>query len=45
RDVVSAEVIKNRGLIAVGHTVIKNAYGDVLTGFKQSNLFELVKCP
>jgi putative transposase len=44
RDVVSAEVIRNRGLIAVGHTVNQNAWGDVLTGFKQSNLFELVKC-
>lgn len=45
RDVVSAEVIKNRGLIAVGHTVNQNAYGDVLTGLLQSNLSELVKCP
>jgi putative transposase len=44
RDVVSAEVIKNRGLIAVGHTVNQNACGDVLTGLLQSNLFELVKC-
>nr|WP_206688606.1 RNA-guided endonuclease TnpB family protein [Cyanobacterium stanieri] len=44
RDVVSAEVIKNRGLIAVGHTVNKNAYGDVLTGISQGNLLNLVKC-
>jgi putative transposase len=44
RDVVSAEVIKNRGLLAVGHIVNKNACGDVLTGLLQSNLSELVKC-
>jgi putative transposase len=44
RDVVSAEVIRNRGLIAVGHTVNEIAYGDVLTGFSQSNLTKLVKC-
>lgn len=44
RDVVSAEVIKDRGIVAVGHTVNKNACGDVLTGFGQGNLFELVKC-
>ncbi|AFZ47390.1 transposase IS891/IS1136/IS1341 family [Cyanobacterium stanieri PCC 7202] len=44
RDVVSAEVIRNRGLIAVGHTVSQNACGDVLTGFSQSNLTKLVKC-
>lgn len=29
---MSAEVIKKRGLIAVGHTVNENACGDVLTG-------------
>ena len=44
RDVVSAEVIRNRVLIAVGHTVNENACGDVLTGFSQSNLTQLVKC-
>ena len=44
RDVVSAEVIRNRGLIAVGHTVNKIAYGDVLTGISQGNLLNLVKC-
>lgn len=44
RDVVSAEVIRNRGIVAVGLPVNKNASGDVLTGFKQSSLFELVKC-
>ncbi|AFZ48420.1 transposase IS891/IS1136/IS1341 family [Cyanobacterium stanieri PCC 7202] len=44
RDVVSAEVIRNRGLIAVGHIVSKNAYRDVLTGIGQGNLLNLVKC-
>jgi putative transposase len=39
RDVVSAEVIRNRGLIAVGHTVNQNACRDVLTGLLHSNLF------
>ena len=43
RDVVSAEVIRNRGLIAVGHTVNEIAYGDVLTGISQ-DLISLVKC-
>jgi putative transposase len=43
RDVASAKVIKNRGLIAVGHTVKENACGDVLTGINQ-NLVNLVKC-
>jgi putative transposase len=43
RDVVSAEIIKNRGLVAVGHTVNQNACGDVLTGINQ-NLVDLVKC-
>ena len=43
RDVVSAEIIKNRGLVAVGHTVNENACGDVLTGINQ-NLVDLVKC-
>jgi putative transposase len=44
RDVVSAEVIRKRGLIAVGHTVNENAYGDVLSGIIQSDLVGLVKC-
>lgn len=44
RDVVSAEVIRNRGLIAVGHTVNQIAYRDVLTGIGQGNLLNLVKC-
>jgi putative transposase len=43
RDVVSAEVIRKRGLIAVGHTVNENACGDVLTGINQ-DLLSLVKC-
>lgn len=44
RDIASAKVIENRGKIAVGHTVIQqNACGDVLTGVKQLNLFNLVK--
>ena len=43
RDVVSAQIIKNRGLVAVGHTVNQNACGDVLTGINQ-NLVDLVKC-
>ena len=43
RDVVSAEVIRNRGLVAVGHTVNENACGDVLTGINY-NLVGLVKC-
>ena len=43
RDVVSSEVIKKRGLIAVGHTVEENACEDVLTGINQ-NLIDLVKC-
>lgn len=44
RDVVSAKVIKNRGLVAVGHTVNEIAYEGVLTGIKQGNLVNLVKC-
>ncbi len=42
RDVVSAKVIRNRGLIAVGQPVIQNACGDVLTGVHQK-LMDLVK--
>jgi transposase len=50
RDIASAKVIRNRGLIAVGHTVRENACevpligSDVLAGFEQLTLFELVKC-
>lgn len=43
RDVVSAEVIRNRGINAVGHTVLEMACGDGLAGVKQLNLFDLVK--
>ncbi|OIP67420.1 MAG: transposase [Oscillatoriales cyanobacterium CG2_30_40_61] len=50
RDIPSAKVIRNRGLIAVGHTVSENACevpligSDVLAGFEQLRLFDLVKC-
>ncbi|MEB3191823.1 MAG: zinc ribbon domain-containing protein, partial [Snowella sp.] len=43
RDTASAKVIKYRGEIAVGQSVIQNACGDVLTGIKQLTLFDLVK--
>ncbi len=43
RDIASAKVIKNRGLIAVGQPVIQNACGDGLAGLLRSNLYELVK--
>ena len=43
RDTAAAKVIRDKGLNAVGHTVLKNACGDVLTGVKQLNLFDLVK--
>jgi len=42
RDTASAKVIMQRGLMAVGHSVTKNACGDDATGFKQLSLFELV---
>ncbi|MCW6037689.1 transposase, partial [Spirulina subsalsa FACHB-351] len=32
RDVAASQVIRNRGLIAVGQLVIQNAFGDVLSG-------------
>ncbi|NER03236.1 MAG: transposase [Okeania sp. SIO3C4] len=41
RDVAAAKVIRNRGLIAVGHTVNKNACVDGLAGV-QLNLFDLL---
>ncbi len=42
RDVASAKVILNRGLMAVGHTVKdKIASGDGLAGAKQLELFDL----
>jgi putative transposase len=43
RDVASAKVIKNRGLIAVGHTVNKNAGRDGLTGVADQISVNLVK--
>ncbi|NES74681.1 MULTISPECIES: RNA-guided endonuclease TnpB family protein [Okeania] len=41
RDIAAAKVIRNRGLIAVGHTVNQNACGDVLAGV-QLSLFDLL---
>ncbi|MGK7922539.1 MAG: RNA-guided endonuclease InsQ/TnpB family protein [Trichodesmium sp.] len=41
RDVAAAKVIKNRGLIAVGHTVKEKACGDGLAGV-QLSLFDLL---
>ncbi|NES92328.1 transposase, partial [Okeania sp. SIO2B9] len=41
RDVAAAKIIKNRGLIAVGHTVKEKACGNGLTGV-QLNLFDLL---
>jgi putative transposase len=32
RDVAAAQVIRNRGIVAVGQPVNKNAWGDVLSG-------------
>ncbi|MBE9202313.1 transposase [Synechocystis salina LEGE 06099] len=43
-DSASAKVIEYRRKIAVGQSVIQNAYGDVLTGVKQLTLFDLVNC-
>ncbi len=43
RDTASAKIIMQRGQNAVGHTVFKNACGDVLTGVGQINLSNLVK--
>jgi putative transposase len=40
RDVAAAQVIRNKGLVAVGQPVNQNACGDVLTG---TNLVSLVK--
>lgn len=41
RDVAAAQVIRNKGIVAVGQPVNQNACGDVLTGV---NLVNLVKC-
>ena len=43
RDINSAKVIMQRGLVAVGRTVREKACGDGLTGVVQLNLFDLVK--
>jgi putative transposase len=43
RDTNSAKIIRDRGRIAVGQTVTKNACGDVLSGVKQLILFDLDK--
>ncbi|MDJ0747789.1 MAG: transposase [Xenococcaceae cyanobacterium MO_167.B27] len=45
RDVNSAKIIRDRGRVAVGQTVFKNACGDDAMGFKQLSLFELVGNP
>lgn len=45
RDTNSAKIIRGRGQKAVGHTVSKNACGDVLSGIKQLTLFNLDKYP
>ncbi|NEP04854.1 MAG: transposase [Okeania sp. SIO2G4] len=41
RDIAAAKVIRNRGLIAVGHAVKEKACGDGLTGV-QLSLFDLL---
>lgn len=43
RDTNSAKIIMQRGQIAVGHTVLKNACGDGLSGVIQLTLFDLDK--
>jgi hypothetical protein len=44
RDIASAKVIKNRGLVAVGQPVNqKKACGDVLAGITELSLFDLAK--
>lgn len=43
RDTNSAKVIRERGKMAVGHTVTKNACGDGLAGVIQLSLFDLAK--
>ncbi len=43
RDTNSAKVIMQRGLVAVGHTVLEKACGDGLAGVVQLNLFDLAK--
>ena len=43
RDTNSAKIIMQRGQNAVGHTVLKNACGDGLSGVIQLTLFDLDK--
>ena len=43
RDTNSAKVIRERGRLAVGQTVFKNACGDGLAGVEQLSLFDLAK--
>ncbi|MGB3205133.1 MAG: transposase [Crinalium sp.] len=42
RDVAASQVIRNRGIIAAGQSVIQSASGDVLTGTIGNN--SIVKC-
>ena len=42
RDTNAAKIIRERGLMAVGHIVKENACGDDATGIKQLTLFDLV---
>ena len=42
RDTNAAKIIRERGLMAVGHIVTENACGDDATGIKQLTLFDLV---
>lgn len=42
RDVAAAQVIRNRGVTAVGHIVVENACGDGLAG---ADLVSLAKSP
>ncbi|MDJ0533797.1 MAG: transposase [Xenococcaceae cyanobacterium MO_207.B15] len=42
RDTNAAKIIRDRGLVAVGHTVPEKACGDDATGIKQLTLFNLV---
>ncbi|MGK7935635.1 MAG: RNA-guided endonuclease InsQ/TnpB family protein [Xenococcaceae cyanobacterium] len=43
RDANSAKIIRERGLVAVGHTVQEKACGDGLAGVTQLSLFDLAK--
>ena len=43
RDINSAKILMQRGQRAVGHTVLKNACGDGLSGVIQLKLFDLDK--